>query len=109
MELSCKCQSGGYTEFPFCFRVIAVGGDGIYNEVVSGMADRELRDNGCDPDDPETRLLKLRLPIGIIPAGKSKLNLLITTLVSFIPTCNLFQYQIFLRVPVLIKFVLFDK
>ncbi|XP_022331400.1 ceramide kinase-like isoform X2 [Crassostrea virginica] len=49
--------------------VIAVGGDGIYNEVVSGMADRELRDNGCDPDDPESRLLKLRLPIGIIPAG----------------------------------------
>lgn len=53
-----------------CFRVVAVGGDGIYNEVVSGLTVRELRDHGQDPDNPECKLTQLKLPIGIIPAGK---------------------------------------
>lgn len=52
------------------FRVVAVGGDGIYNEVVSGLTVRELRDHGQDPDNPECKLTQLKLPIGIIPAGK---------------------------------------
>lgn len=52
-----------------CFRVVAVGGDGIYNEVVSGLTVRELRDHGQDPDNPESKLSQLKLPIGIIPAG----------------------------------------
>ena len=51
------------------FRVVAVGGDGIYNEVVSGLTVRELRDHGQDPDNPESKLSQLKLPIGIIPAG----------------------------------------
>ncbi|XP_052700408.1 ceramide kinase-like isoform X1 [Crassostrea angulata] len=49
--------------------VVAVGGDGIYNEVVSGLTVRELRDHGQDPDNPESKLSQLKLPIGIIPAG----------------------------------------
>ncbi|XP_048737779.2 ceramide kinase-like [Ostrea edulis] len=49
--------------------VVAVGGDGIYNEVMSGLLDREMRDNGRNPDDPEAQLVQLRLPIGIVPAG----------------------------------------
>lgn len=48
---------------------MAVGGDGIYNEVMSGLLDREMRDNGRNPDDPEAQLVQLRLPIGIVPAG----------------------------------------
>lgn len=47
-----------------------MGGDGIYNEVVSGLTVRELRDHGQDPDNPECKLTQLKLPIGIIPAGK---------------------------------------
>ncbi|XP_062621631.1 ceramide kinase-like, partial [Saccostrea cucullata] len=49
--------------------VIAVGGDGIYNEVLSGLVDRQMRDVGLNPDDPESKLPQLNLPIGIIPAG----------------------------------------
>uniref|UniRef100_A0A8W8I7W5 DAGKc domain-containing protein n=1 Tax=Magallana gigas TaxID=29159 RepID=A0A8W8I7W5_MAGGI len=55
-----------------CLRVVAVGGDGIYNEVVSGLTVRELRDHGQDPDNPEYKLSQLNLPIGFIPAVSGK-------------------------------------
>ncbi|XP_062606083.1 ceramide kinase-like [Saccostrea cucullata] len=49
--------------------VVAVGGDGIYNEVLSALLDREMKNSGLDPNDPDSRLVQLKLPIGIIPAG----------------------------------------
>ncbi|XP_061173617.1 ceramide kinase-like [Saccostrea echinata] len=49
--------------------VVAVGGDGIYNEVLSGLVNGQMRDIGLNPDDPESKLPQLKLPVGIIPAG----------------------------------------
>ncbi|XP_061173615.1 ceramide kinase-like [Saccostrea echinata] len=49
--------------------VVAVGGDGIYNEVLSALLDREMRNSGLDPNDPDSRLVPIKLPVGIIPAG----------------------------------------
>ena len=49
--------------------LVTVGGDGVYCEVMNGLILRTQKDNGVDVHDPEARLVRSRLPLGIIPAG----------------------------------------
>ncbi|CAD7094183.1 unnamed protein product [Hermetia illucens] len=50
--------------------ICCVGGDGTFAEVFNGLMQRTLRDLSLDPQRP-TYLPKLRIPIGVIPAGST--------------------------------------
>ena len=50
-------------------RVVTVGGDGLYCEVMNGIILRTQTDHGVHVHDREARVVPSRLPIGIIPAG----------------------------------------
>ena len=52
-------------------RVVCVGGDGMFVELVHGLMKRVHRDNGMDQPGINTPLLHPQLPIGIIPAGNA--------------------------------------
>lgn len=56
----------------FC-RVVSVGGDGLFAEVVDGLLTRTMKEDGTDLITPDTNLLQPRWRIGIIPAGQSVL------------------------------------
>lgn len=52
------------------FRVVCVGGDGMFSEIVHGLVARTQNDNEVDQNEPEAELVPCSLRIGIIPAGK---------------------------------------
>lgn len=52
-------------------RVVCVGGDGMFSEIIHGLIWRTQIDNGIDLNCPEETLLPCSLRIGIIPAGQS--------------------------------------
>lgn len=52
------------------FRVVSVGGDGMFNEILHGLAARTQREHGIDANRPDARLAPCSLRIGIIPAGE---------------------------------------
>ena len=51
-------------------RVVCVGGDGMFSEVLHGLLCGTQADHGVDQDRPDARLVPCSLRIGIIPAGK---------------------------------------
>ena len=60
--------------FPLPCRIISVGGDGMYSEVMNGLVLRTQKDAGVDHNTPEARMQPCDIPIGIIPAGKAFLS-----------------------------------
>lgn len=52
------------------FRVVCVGGDGMFSEVVHGLVSRTQSDSRVDQNQPNQDLVPCALRIGIIPAGK---------------------------------------
>lgn len=52
-------------------RLVSVGGDGTFNEVMHALIDRTQQKAGKLKEDFDTELLSPRLRIGIIPAGKA--------------------------------------
>lgn len=51
--------------------VVVVGGDGLVNEVVTGLLLRAAGEVGVDPHDPEASLPPTVLRVGIIPGGST--------------------------------------
>lgn len=51
--------------------VVAVGGDGLVNEVVMGLLVVACRRAGVNPHDPEVQLPATHLRLGIIPGGST--------------------------------------
>ena len=52
-----------------CFRVVSVGGDGMFAEVVNGMLMSSLSAGGVEHPTIDTVLPRPRWRVGIIPAG----------------------------------------
>lgn len=50
------------------FRVVCVGGDGMFSELLNGLCERKLKEAGLE-QTPEQNPLPPDLKIGIIPAG----------------------------------------
>ena len=55
---------------PLVLRVVCVGGDGMFSEVLHGLVSGTQADHGVDQDRPDARLVPCSLRIGIIPAGR---------------------------------------
>lgn len=53
-------------------RVVCVGGDGMFSEIIHGLVWRTQADGGVDPNCPEEALSPCSLRIGIIPAGQAR-------------------------------------
>ncbi|KAK7082549.1 hypothetical protein SK128_021654, partial [Halocaridina rubra] len=51
--------------------VVVVGGDGLVNEVVTGLLLRAAQDAGIDPHQPDVTLPPTQIRIGIIPGGST--------------------------------------
>lgn len=50
-------------------RIICVGGDGMFSEILHGLIGRTQRNAGVDQNQPRAALVPSPLRIGIIPAG----------------------------------------
>lgn len=50
-------------------RIVCVGGDGMFSEVLHGLIGSTQRSAGVDQNEPRAALVPSRLRIGIIPAG----------------------------------------
>lgn len=55
--------------FALLLRIVTVGGDGLYCEVMSGLLLRTQQDLGVDMHNPDAKVAPCQIPIGIIPAG----------------------------------------
>lgn len=51
---------------------MSVGGDGLFSECVNGLLERLQVDSYVDMHDPESAITASKIPIGIIPAGKTR-------------------------------------
>uniref|UniRef100_A0A3B5B411 Ceramide kinase-like n=1 Tax=Stegastes partitus TaxID=144197 RepID=A0A3B5B411_9TELE len=51
--------------------VVCVGGDGMFSEILHGLASRTQTDHGVDQNQPDAELVPCSLRIGIIPAGST--------------------------------------
>lgn len=54
------------------FRIVSVGGDGLFSECVNGLLGRIQADHDVDMHDPDSEIVASKIPIGIVPAGKIK-------------------------------------
>ena len=54
----------------FSCRLVVVGGDGLYQEAVNGIARRMASDAGSDVTNPNYVPPEFPIPIGIIPCGE---------------------------------------
>ncbi|KAG9339066.1 hypothetical protein JZ751_024094 [Albula glossodonta] len=52
-------------------RVVCVGGDGMFSEIIHGLISRTQADCGVDQNCAEEKLVPCRVRIGIIPAGST--------------------------------------
>lgn len=52
-------------------RIVCVGGDGMFSEVLHGLIGRTQRNAGVDQNQPRAALVPSPLRIGIIPAGRA--------------------------------------
>lgn len=57
-------------DFIFLPRVVCVGGDGMFSEILHGLVARTQNDHGVDQNQPDAELVPCSLRIGIIPAGE---------------------------------------
>lgn len=55
----------------FLARVVCVGGDGMFSEILHGLIIRTQTDHRVDRDRPDSELVPCSLRVGIIPAGGS--------------------------------------
>ena len=51
-------------------RIVSVGGDGMFSEVVDGLLSKVVKESGVDDPTPDSNLPQPKLRLGIIPAGK---------------------------------------
>lgn len=51
-------------------RVVCVGGDGMFSEILHGLVTRTQMDHGVDQNQSDAELVPCSLRIGIIPAGE---------------------------------------
>ena len=51
--------------------LVCVGGDGIFAELYNGLLLRKASDEQLNMDDPQVKLVRPNLRIGIIPAGST--------------------------------------
>lgn len=51
-------------------RVVCVGGDGMFSEILHGLVARTQTVHGVDQNQPDAELVPCSLRIGIIPAGR---------------------------------------
>lgn len=51
-------------------RIVCVGGDGMFSEVLHGLIGRTQRNAGVDQNQPRAALVPSPVRIGIIPAGR---------------------------------------
>jgi len=51
--------------------VVCIGGDGTFAEMFNGLVLRTARDSGIDYDNPDARLPKPSLRVGVIPGGST--------------------------------------
>ena len=54
----------------FSCRLVVVGGDGLYQEAVNGIARRMASDAGSDVSNPDYVPPEFPIPIGIIPCDE---------------------------------------
>ena len=69
-----SCKSNVLTTTPRsdrCCRILSVGGDGMFTEVVHGLLTNVLKASGSDQPSVDTILPQPKWRIGIIPAGMS--------------------------------------
>ena len=59
-----------YTDITCLPRVVCVGGDGMFSEILHGLISRTQTDNRVDPNQPDAELVPCSVHIGIIPAGE---------------------------------------
>lgn len=67
MYASCKLS------IIFLPRVVCVGGDGMFSEIVHGLVTRTQTDHGVDQNQPDAELVPCSLRIRIIPVGELSL------------------------------------
>jgi len=60
---------------PCCCRILSVGGDGMFAEVVHGLLTHVLKATGSDQPSVDTILPQPKWRIGIIPAGRLTFSL----------------------------------
>jgi diacylglycerol kinase family enzyme len=51
------------------YRIVSVGGDGMFSECVNGLLARLQSDSEIDMNDPDSEIVASKIPIGIVPAG----------------------------------------
>jgi hypothetical protein len=47
-----------------------MGGDGFTFECLNGVLPRVQKEAGVDIDNPEAKLQRMNIPIGVLPVGK---------------------------------------
>ena len=52
-----------------CFRIISVGGDGMFSETVEGVMSNTVKEAGGGVPTPDSSLPRPKIRFGIIPAG----------------------------------------
>ena len=52
-------------------RIVSVGGDGMFSEIVNGLMTRSLKHEGIEQVNIETVLPRPKWRVGIIPAGRN--------------------------------------
>lgn len=60
--------------FVLFLRLVILGGDGSFLEVLNCLLTRAQKEAGLDYDQPTCKLKPLEIPIGIIPTGWIGLN-----------------------------------
>ena len=58
-------------------RLVSVGGDGTFTQIINGLIQRTGHDRNLDIDDIEVNIGQLPLRIGIIPSGIPLMNSLL--------------------------------
>ena len=66
----------------YVFSIVSVGGDGLFSECVNGLLERLQVDSQVDMHDPDSAITASKIPIGIVPAGKTR------QFVSFTSHCH---------------------
>ena len=55
---------------PLLLRIVCVGGDGTFAEVVNGLLIRTQKSHGIDVNNVNASLIPPNLRVGVIPAGE---------------------------------------